>query len=144
MNTFLVKLILWALPVNLGLSFWIGLRELHGSGSQVGSEMEAVGLALLLCVPLFSGWLIYRVFPANRSRLRSGMRFLSMAIAVLYTPAITWLNVQSLLTGQPLEEGFQVYVVPMFFGMLSLVAFLVMFFVCLMFTNKQASYSAFD
>lgn len=144
MNSFLIKLILWALPLNLALSFWVGFRELNTSNAQVGSELEAVGLALLLCVPLLVGWLIYRIFPANRSRLRSVIRFVSLFTAVIYAPTITWLNVQSLLSGGALDERFQVYVLPMFFGIGSLLAFLLMFFVCLMFTNKQPSYGGFD
>ena len=143
-NSFFIKFILWALPINLGLSFWVGLRELNASTAQVANEMEAVGLALLLCVPLLVGWLIYRIFPANRSKLRSFIRFLSLTTAVLYAPAITWLNITSLLNGGALEEGFQVYVVPLFFGAGSLLSFLLMFFVCLMFTTKQPSYGGFD
>ena len=144
MNSFLIKMLLWPLPLNLALSFWVGFRELNTSNAQVGSELEAVGLALLLCVPLLVGWLIYRIFPANRSRLRSVIRFVSLFTAVIYAPTITWLNVQSLLSGGALDERFQVYVLYMFFSIGSLLGFLLMFFVCLIFNNNQTSYDGYE
>lgn len=144
MNSFVSKAVLWSIPFNLIVSFLVGRRELDSSQSQIASEFEALGLALLICLPLVSGWLIYQIFPANRNKLRSFIRFLSVAMAVVYAPLITWLNIDSLLYWKPLEEGFQVYVLPLMFGFASLLFFLFTFMICLMFTNKQPSYGGFD
>lgn len=144
MGAYVQKILLWLVPINLGLSFWVGHRELSASESQIGSEFEAIGLAIIVCAPILAGWGLYRAFPANRSKLRSVVRFLSYAISVLYAPIITWLNIRSVLTGQPLEESFQVYVAPMMFGAVSIVLFAVLSVFCVMFTNKPSSYGGFD
>ncbi len=144
MNSFLSKVLMCLIPLNVIISYLVGRRELDLSRSQVSNELEALGLGFLICLPLLSGWLIYQIFPANRNKLRSFIRFISLAMVLIYAPIITWLNIDSLLYWKPLGEGFQIYVLPLIFGFASLLFFLLTFMICLMFTNKQPSYSGFD
>lgn len=131
-------------PINLGLTYWIGHRELSSTESQLGSEFEALGLALVVCAPIIAGWGLFRSLPSNRSKLRNLIRIVSFGVSAIYAPVITWLNIRSIMAGQALEADFQIYVAPMLFGVASLVIFGLLSIFCVMFTNKPANYNGFN